>query len=82
MARAETLLKVVLTPLEPAEVIIKNYMLLNSETVETIEKTTANAAAMSKLNEMRDGFIKILDLKVYPFLQEQKNSFVYVLLGR
>jgi hypothetical protein len=60
MAKAETLLKVVLTPVEPPEIIIKNYMLLNAEG----EMTEKQPNFALKPSEMRDGFIKILDLKV------------------
>lgn len=61
MAKAETLLKVVLTPLDPPDAIIKNYLILCCEG-EVDEKTLA--AQPQKLNELRDGLVKILDLKV------------------
>ena len=79
IAKAETLLKVVLTPLDPPETIIKNYMILCGEGLE--EELKQQLALMgeagadpalaaqqigltpTKLQELRDGFVKILELK-------------------
>ncbi len=63
ISKAETLLKTVLTPLDPPEMIIKNYMILSTSDVADVD-TQFNTP--QKVAELRDGFIKILDLKV-PF---------------
>ena len=70
MAKAETLLKVVLTPLDPPEGVIKNYLILstNNEAAGGDEPTspaTTSAQSMTpqRLQELKDGLVKILDLK-------------------
>ena len=60
MAKAETLLKAVLTPLDPQEMLIKNFIILSMDG-ETDEKSISNNP--SKVNEMRDNLVKVLDLK-------------------
>jgi hypothetical protein len=62
MLKAETLLKVVLTPLDPPEGLIKNFLILSGDGGEMDEKMTGSQ--QQKLVELRDGFVKILDLKV------------------
>ncbi|KAI3654091.1 hypothetical protein MP228_000810 [Amoeboaphelidium protococcarum] len=61
IAKAETLLKVVLTHLEPPDVIIKNYLILCAEGAEEEMKT--QGISRVRLQELRDGFFKILELK-------------------
>lgn len=62
MAKAETLLKVVLTPLEPPELIIKNYMILSSDQ-NSMEADGKPSFTPQKIAEMKEGFAKILELK-------------------
>lgn len=72
IGKVETLLKVVLAPLDPPEIIIQNYLLLNEDQDVAAAaaggdagKAAADALTPQKLQEFRDGFIKILDLKVW-----------------
>jgi hypothetical protein len=62
MAKAETLLKVVLTPLDPPEGMIKNYLILSTDSHDEAGNTSMTS---QRLQELKDGFTKILDLKVH-----------------
>ena len=74
MLKAETLLKVVLTPLDPPESLIKNYIIISADWSESEDKTSA-MQQHQKLSELRDGFVKILDLKVFQIHRFGRYNF-------
>lgn len=61
VAKAEMLLKAVLTPLDPPEMMIKNYLILSS--AELGDLNDPGSITPQKVTELRETFIKILDLK-------------------
>lgn len=62
ISKAETLLKVVLTPLDPPEAIIKNFMILSSDgALDEMEKQLS--VNPQKAIELKEGFIRVLELK-------------------
>jgi hypothetical protein len=73
ISKVETLLKVVLTPLEPPEMIVKNYLILFSDISDQVPSS-------SKLGESKDGFIKMLDLKGVK--KSDQQALVDILVSR
>ena len=73
MVKVETLLKIVLTPLNPPGLIIKNFMILTTEQNNSTDPNAPDGGSAAagqvqlyssqKITEMKDNFIKILDLK-------------------
>jgi hypothetical protein len=62
ISKVETLLKVVLTPLDPPEGIIKNYLILYVE-ASADEDNKKEALTVQKIAELRENLVKVLDLK-------------------
>jgi hypothetical protein len=63
MAKADNLLKVVLTPLEPPEGIVKNYVLLCVDNSTDNDAKSPTAMTAQRLVSIKDDFIKMLELK-------------------
>lgn len=62
MEKVETFLKVVLTPLDPPEIFIKNFFILYG-TPLVQEWKQKNAQSINKAQVLRDAFLKVLEMK-------------------
>lgn len=62
--KAETLLKIVLTPLDPAEALVKNFLILSSDG-DLESKDEKTGLTPQKVTELKENFVRILDLKVF-----------------